>query len=394
MKIESIDAFAVVLPFRVAFGHSLASRKLSENLIVRVVLENGVVGYGEGIPRDYVTGETVNSALKSLKLDYAPRFLGLDVSSAQTIVNVLADEFKRAGLWRQAQGAAWCALESAILDAMCRAQSIRAVDLLGGAVQQEIFYGAVVPFCGKNALTALLYFYKLYGFRTIKVKVGGRPEDDIERLKLVRKIMGDAVHLRVDANCAWSADETLSVMDKLRGLNVLSIEQPVQATDLAGLQKITAAGQLEVVADESLCTLEQAQYLAESKLCSGFNIRLSKVGGVLAALEMVKIADHYGINCHLGAQVGESGILSAAGRAFACSQKAFANYEGSDNMLLLKQDLTVENLTVGRQGKGRLLPGKGWGVSVIEDRLRQLTSLDNSEFFRLSRRKRQTAVRR
>jgi muconate cycloisomerase len=79
---------------------------------------------------------------------------------------------------------------------------------------------------------------------------------------------------------------------------------------------------------------------------------------------MVAMAKQFGINCHLGAQVGESGILSAAGRIFACINDPFKNYEGSDNMFLLKKDITKENLTVGLRGLGRLPLGLGLGITV------------------------------
>jgi muconate cycloisomerase len=71
----------------------------------------------------------------------------------------------------------------------------------------------------------------------------------------------------------------------------------------------------------------------------------------------------------MGAQVGESGILSAAGRSFASTQERFDNYEGSNNLFLLKQDITEENLNVGYKGLGRLLSGNGLGVRVLERRL-------------------------
>lgn len=73
----------------------------------------------------------------------------------------------------------------------------------------------------------------------------------------------------------------------------------------------------------------------------------------------------------MGAQVGESGILSAAGRAFAAIEPRFENYEGSNNFFLLKQDITDENLNVGFAGKGKVLKNPGLGVNVKNQRLQQ-----------------------
>lgn len=375
MKIAAIDVFQITLPFRFSFGHNLASRSSSDNLIVRVTLDNGIKGYGEGIPRDYVTGEDIDSSISSLQNEYAPRFINLDISSSSILLKRLKEEFLSCGLHNLPRGATWCALELAILDAVARAHKVAVADWLGPVRSHQIRYGAVVPFCGRKSLLAMLAFYRLYGFQTIKVKVGRKLEDDLDRLKLVRQIMGPAITLRVDANCAWTADEALRAAQYFRSLGVASLEQPVAADDLAGLARITANIPEEVIADESLCTVNQARQLAQSKSCSGFNIRISKVGGLLAAKQIAGIASDAGITCHLGAQVGESGILSSAGRILGCTKEPFANYEGSDNFFLLKSDLTAENLTVGWKGYGKLLPGYGLGVTVVEERLQTLGHL-------------------
>ncbi|WP_421020736.1 hypothetical protein, partial [Klebsiella pneumoniae] len=74
----------------------------------------------------------------------------------------------------------------------------------------------------------------------------------------------------------------------------------------------------------------------------------------------------------MGAQVGESGILSAAGRMLAAVNNPFENCEGSNNFFLLKRDLTVENLNVSLGGRGPVLKGQGLGVTVKSDAVSQL----------------------
>jgi L-Ala-D/L-Glu epimerase len=195
---------------------------------------------------------------------------------------------------------------------------------------------------------------------------------------LARKIMGNDATIRVDANCAWTVDQTLKAAETFRKYRVDSYEQPVAASDLEGLKKITASLQEQVLVDESLCTVEQAKQFAEEKVCSAFNVRISKVGGWLAAQQMVDIAEANRIKVHLGAQVGESGILSAAARSFAMVNKPFENYEGSMNAFLLKSDITKENLTVAPGGFGSLGYSRrqqgGFGFSLAEDILDSWTT--------------------
>src|SRR5262249_8149622 len=87
MKIAAIDVFTVRLPFRFSFGHSLAARSSSENVVVRVRLSDGSEGWGEGVPRDYVTGEQSGSAASRIADQYAPRFAGLDVSKPEAVLS-------------------------------------------------------------------------------------------------------------------------------------------------------------------------------------------------------------------------------------------------------------------------------------------------------------------
>lgn len=384
MKIKAIETFIVNLPFRFAFGHSLATRKDSNNLIVRVTLEDGTQGHGEGVPRQYVTGEVIDQAERQVQNVYASRFMGADVADLSRLKQLLADTFGQLHLEREPNGASWCALELAILDAACQAHHIDAGQLLGGVITPSIRYGGVIPFGGKRAVAAMLFAYKLFGFKTIKLKVGTDLQDDVAKVALARQIMGPDAVLRVDANCAWNAEQTLQAAAAFRPYAVASYEQPVPPDRLDWLKQVTASLSEQVVADESLCTIEQAERLASERICSAFNIRISKVGGLLAAKRIVQIAQRHGIACHLGAQVGESGILSAAGRVFAACNQPFENYEGSMNRVLLRRDLVCENLNVGFSGYGDLsyvgAQGYGFGFSISAGTLESVgTSTDEQE---------------
>jgi len=394
MKINQIKAFAIKLPFRFSFGHSLASRNSSLNVIVRVEIEddNGrrFVGHGESVPRDYVTGETTEGALKVINEDYAPRLVSLSFNSPLDAMAQLEDIFNSLQLTEKPRGASWCAVELAVLDAVARANGLSVAQILsmqdavrlsqaGGyqntaSISSYATYGGVLPFSGtsKLPLLGMLVFFKFYGFTTVKVKVGRDLESDLERLKLARQVMGEECILRVDANCAWTVDETLYFAEKMRDYNVASIEQPVPAEDIAGMQRLTRDLPETIVADESLLTLKDARTLIEVRGCNAFNIRLSKAGGLIAASRMVDMARAAGVGCLLGAQVGESAILSAAGRAFACVKGPLDNCEGSFNRFLLKSDLSIEDTTMKRGGRAFLPEGSGLGIRIDENKLRRL----------------------
>ena len=394
MKIRDLSLFIVELPFRFAFNHSLAKRSYSTNLIVKAVIEtnngNLVTGYGEGIPREYVTGETIEQASNLLKHSYFPHFIDQEFSNAPELVDFLAHQFNNFGLEETAQGASWCALELALLDAACKADNISLLQLLESddtyRAPDGIRYGAVASLTSKKSLTALLIFFKIYGFSTVKLKIGQDMDIDIERIALARKIMGKNATIRVDANCAWSVSETKKFAERAQIYKVASIEQPLKAAHLEGLAQLACAIPQAIVVDESLCTIKQAENFVKKGIKVDFNIRISKLGGLIAANRIRNIAKQAGIACHLGAQVGESGILTMASRIFGISKGPFVNYEGAANSFLLKHDLTKENLTFGYGGWGKL-PGiddnskarVGIGITLDETRFLNSLKKDNPD---------------
>jgi muconate cycloisomerase len=380
MKVLAAEIRVINLPFRFAFKHSLASRSHSENIVVRITIDHegqSYNGYGEGIPRDYVTGEAIAPSVASLQKEFFPLFIGQQFADANDLFTLLETNFRQAQLHERPLGAAWCALELAIIDATAQALGQTATAMLGGFERHQtavgIRYGGVVPFSSKQILPTILWFYKFFGFKTVKLKVGKNLKSDLEMLALARHILGRDTILRIDANCAWTVDEAIVNLKAMRTFDIASVEQPLAAEDLSGLAHLTKNVPEQIVADESLCTIAQAKSLAENNTVSGFNVRISKVGGLLASREIVRIADSCGIAVHLGAQVGESAILSAAARAFAGSQHPFDNYEGSNNLFLLKKDISKENLNVGRDGFGKFLKGAGFGVHILPEKLEQVT---------------------
>ena len=93
----------------------------------------------------------------------------------------------------------------------------------------------VAPFASGPALAAMLLFFRLYGFRDVKLKLGRGAAQDVAAVRLARQILGPDVELRADANCAWSADMASAMAERLRPFGIESYEQPVGAGDLAGL---------------------------------------------------------------------------------------------------------------------------------------------------------------
>jgi muconate cycloisomerase len=94
--VASVDVLTVELPFRFSFGHALAERSSSTNVVVRVRLDDGTVGYGEGVPREYVTGETVESAVAALCERLVPHVVGAQLAAPDAVPELLAETARSA----------------------------------------------------------------------------------------------------------------------------------------------------------------------------------------------------------------------------------------------------------------------------------------------------------
>ena len=135
-------------------------------------------------------------------------------------------------------------------------------------------------------------------------------------MSLARKSLGPNISLRVDANEAWKPEELAAKAKAFEQFEIVSIEQPVRHEDVEQLAEIRPNLSIAVMLDESLCSLSDGQHAIDHGLCDLFNIRLSKCGGLINSVKLAVMAQQAGLGFQLGSQVGETGILSAAGRQF------------------------------------------------------------------------------
>lgn len=376
-SIAAVDVLTVELPFRFSFGHALAERSSSTNVVVRVTLDDGSVGYGEGVPRDYVTGETTDGAVEALCDRLVPLVLGAGLADADDVPPLL-DSVLGVAPDGSLQTAARCALELAVLDAAGRSFGCSVQRWLGERAAPVVTYDAVLPFSSPKKLVALALLIRVLGVRQVKIKVGVDLEKELRSLELLRRLLGPRADIRVDANCGWTADEALDTIARMRAYAISSIEQPLPGDDLDGLARVAAEVPEAIIVDESLRTIDEARALAERRACDAFNIRVSKCGGLLPSLAIAEVARAHGLFTVVGAQVGESGILSAAGRHAAAAIVSPRYVEGSGGRLLLREDLTAENVLPGRRGFARTFAGPGLGVTVREDVLARHTRTTRS----------------
>jgi muconate cycloisomerase len=388
MQIRKLTASIVRLPLRMRFSHATATRQESENVFVRCELADGTVGWGEGVPRSYVTGEMAAGCLEQLSATPVAEQLAGDCNSWPDVVR-LCERFRPAANRDDPRGcygnALRCAVELSLLDAFGRTfgEPVSKVTQHfepAAAIRGEnsiVHYSAVID-AGGRRLRFKTLLRRLYGFRDCKVKVGRQGDDDAARLQLIRRWIGSDVDLRVDVNGAWRADEARQQLESLAASRISCVEQPLAHEELEACAELRRATSVPVMLDESLTSMVDAQAAVALDACDLFNIRLSKCGGFLASLRLAAFAEEHGLGYQLGCHPGETGILSAAGRHWAASVADVRYLEGSYDRYLFRRLVTNEDITFGRGGRAPALNNSGLGVTIATDALAALTTAEQS----------------
>ncbi len=382
MRVAELEARLVRIPLRKPIKHASHARTDTDNVVVRCTLSDGTVGYGEGVPRDYVTGETAGSTLDRLRAAGLGGQLAAECTCFTDAVS-LAERLTLpadAGDDRLIRGnAARCAVELAVLDAFGRAFGVplsQATEFVEPDLYEpkgEVRYSGVIT--SARGAKAWLAGWKMwgYGFKQVKVKVGIPGHDDVKRLKVIRGRVGRRMDIRIDANEAWPAEQAAARIRELEPFGVTSVEQPIPHEDVAALADIRRQVRTPIMLDESPCGEVDAERAAKGGWCDLFNLRLSKCGGFVPTLRLAALAARHGLGYQLGCQVGETAILSAAGRHFAASVKGIRYLEGSYDRHLVRESLGTTDITFGYGGKAPALTGGGLGVSIDAARLDAVT---------------------
>lgn len=375
MRIAELTAFHARIPLKTTVRHASHTRDRNDTLLVRCRLDDGTEGWGEGLPRPYVTGETIETAFEQLRATDLARQLGEPFGGLRDAVD-LCRRFQLAlgGPGRRDcfGNSVRCAIELAVLDAAARIDGVPLAAVTGlvpdaAAIRESrdrVRYSAAITAAAPSGQIVRALKVRLYGFDQCKIKVGVEGVDDAAALKRIRRLLGRRIDLRIDANEAWTCDTVEEKLEPLLPFGITCLEQPVPHEQADGLAAIRGRIPLPIMLDESLCSLGDAQRAIERGTCDLFNVRLSKCGGFVHSLRLAALAREAGLGYQLGCQVGETGILSAAGRHFAAGIGDIRYLEGSFDRFLVKERLTVEDLTFGYGGWAPALTGPGLGVTV------------------------------
>ena len=358
LGIQKIEIYPVTLAYREPFRIAPGASTESHNVVVKIVTDYGVYGWGESSPSKWVTGETVETVLKTLD-KIAPKLIGMCPLRIEQNVELMDNLV--AG-----NPAAKAAIDIALHDIFGKTVRKELYRMLGGyrtEVLTDITLGIKSPKeMAKDAVKAVKK-----GFKALKVKVGVNPEEDIERIRLIREAVGKKVDIRIDANQGWTPKQAIEVLNKIEKFNIQFAEQPVPAEDLKGLIEVKRNSPIPIMADESVHSPEDALRLIRAEAVDLINIKLMKSGGIHKAKKIAAIAEAAGIPCMIGC-MGESEIGIAAGAHLAAAVKNI-QYADLDSDLLLKDKLVTKGGTKVKNSMRTFPKQHGLGIRELNSKI-------------------------
>ncbi len=309
----------VSLPLVNPFGISRNTTESATNVLVRI--EDGAsVGVGAAAPSEYY-GETPDSVERAL-----PDLLAIvedvgDPHAQQAIERSLCEQAPEAA-------AARAAVSTAVHDLAARQAGEPLYRRWGHDPGVAPLTSFTIGIDTPERMAEKTREARASGYRVLKIKVG--TDDDRARLRAVREAAPDA-RIRVDANCAWDPAAAIEHTQWLADRGVEFLEQPVPASDVAGLKRVREAGKLPIAADEACVTAADVPRVAEAVDIAV--VKLMKCGGLRPAARQIATAQAHGLDVMLGCMIESNASISAA-----CHLAPLAEYADLDGALLLAEN--------------------------------------------------------
>ena len=311
-------------------------------------------GLGEITAMPGYSSETLASMEEALNRHYGPAIQGIDLF-AESEIEAAIDRALPGNPYARA------ALEMALWDARGRFLGIPVHALIGGAVRTEVPIAAIIPLDAPPAMAANARTWFKRGARTFQVKISKDVETSVARVRAVRAAVGRDSTIAVDGNGSFDRPTARRVMTAIASFDIAFFEQPVAASDIAGMAELVRIDSIPVVADECLVTAHDALRLVEARAAQGFNLKLAK-SGIAETRRIMAIADAAGIPYGLGSML-ETNFGTFAGIHMAATiRNPFFPAELVGPWMVRDKVSKVKPKLAARQLAWKVPMGPGWGV--------------------------------
>lgn len=368
-RISALEARIIDIP--TVRPHKLAFGAVSQQsyVIVKLVLDSGAVGWGEAatIGGASWNEESPESILHAVRSYLAPAVMGQDAGRFEALLARM-DTSCRGNAFAKS------AVEMAAVDAVARELGLPAWQLLGGKLHERLPLAWTLA-SGDVARDLAEAHTRLEQkkHRIFKIKIGARsPDEDVALVTTVARELGGQARLTVDVNQAWDGNTARRYLPELADAGVALVEQPVARWNVEALAELARLPLRSLVmADETVCTPQDALLLAHRRAAHVFSLKVAKHGGLVRTRKVAAVAEAADIGWYGGTMLETSLGSAASAHVFATLPAGHHGCELFGPQLLVddivEKPMAIDNFEL-------VLPdGPGFGVTVDEGQLARFT---------------------
>ena len=344
-------------PFTIATG----TMDFAQNIFIRIITDEGLIGVGECSAFPMIVGETQNTCFEMAK-DFALLWKGKNAGDIQGRVNELHS-------FTAFNSTIKSAFEMALFDLAAKADEKPLYAFLGGqkkSLETDLTIGIGSP--DKMAAQAVEFVSR--GVRILKIKLGKEPKEDIERVKRIRQAISKDIQLRVDANQGWDFNGAITVLNGINEFNIQFCEQPMRSWNDSLLPDLKNLSPIPIMADESVFNHHDAERLLLANACTYVNIKFAKSGGILEATKINQVCEDLNVQCMMGGML-ESRVALTAFAHFALCSPMIEHYD-FDTALMFVEDPVTGGIVYEKNGVVKVPEVTGLGASISEERLEKM----------------------
>jgi muconate cycloisomerase len=365
LTIREVKTEILDLPIRRPHRFAYQTMDHQSHVLVRIHTEEGLEGVGEGVTAGgpWWGGESVETIKATIDTYLAPVLIGEDA----TRTGYLLQEMDRVAA---GNSFAKASIEMACYDLLGKSLGVPLYDLLGGLCQESLPVAWALGAGGEVKANIAEAREKLDAnlHSRFKVKVRAVEADvDVERVAQFSKALGEEARLIIDPNGSWDEVTALRLLPRLAEAGVSLLEQPLPRWNLDGMAKLVEMELVPIMADEGMCTVQDALAFAKRHAAHVFSLKVHKSGGITRTNKTAAVAEAAGIRCYGGTTL-ETSVGTAASLHLYCTIPGLS--EGCElfGPLLLKDDI-VEEPVEYRDFRAWVPHRAGLGINLDEEKV-------------------------
>jgi L-alanine-DL-glutamate epimerase-like enolase superfamily enzyme len=311
MRITALEFERLDLDLKEPYTIAYETVSKSPNIILKLITDSGLTGYGCATPDLEVTGETPEDVTGQIEGPIEALLRGKEAFRHSYYHYELK---KTPGVGPSARAM----VDMALFDLLSRKASLPLYQLLGG-YRSQIPTSITIGILPLDETLERASLFLGQGFKTLKLKGGLDMEEDVRKVRRLRELLGDGFSLRFDANQGYGPEEAIDFIRRTKTMGIEILEQPTPGNDPKAMREVRDRVHVPVMADESIKSLADAFHMTRKGMMDMVNIKLQKVGGILEAAHINSVAKAGGLEVMVGC-LDECALGISAGLHFALSR--------------------------------------------------------------------------